>query len=60
MVNRGCKIVAPKASKTVFMRKNGERNENITIVAPCNATGTVILQPVTNYKGVRTNEDLMN
>lgn len=60
VVNRGCKIIEPKASKTVFMRKSGERSENISIVAARKATGTVILPPVTIYKSVRTNEDLMN
>jgi hypothetical protein len=59
LVNRGCKIIAPRARKTDFMRKSSERSENI-IVAARNATGTVTLPPMTIYKDVRTNEDLMN
>jgi hypothetical protein len=58
--NRGCKTIAPKASKTVFMTKSEERSQNTTIVATCSVTGTVILPPVTIYKGSRPNEVLMN
>jgi hypothetical protein len=55
LVNRGCKIIAPKGSKPVFTRKSGEGSENVAIAAPRNDTGTVILPPMTIYK-----EDLRN
>jgi hypothetical protein len=59
LVNTDGKITAPKASKTVFMRKRAERRENTTAAA-CNAPGTVMLPPMTICKGDRTNEDFMN
>lgn len=59
LVNKGGKIVAPKGSKTVVMKKSGERSENITLVVSCNATASVILPPMVIFKGVRMNEDLM-
>lgn len=59
MVNKGGKIVAPKGSKTVVMRKSGERSENVTVVVACNATASIILPPMVIYKGTRLNEDLM-
>jgi hypothetical protein len=55
LVNRGGKIIAPKGSETVFMRKTGERSEN-TIVAACSATGTVTLPLMATCKGVRQDE----
>ncbi|KAK9688434.1 CENP-B N-terminal DNA-binding domain [Popillia japonica] len=63
MVNKGGKIVTPKGTKTVAMRKSGERSENITLVVASNATSTVILSRMVIYKGIRmnrsyTNEDL--
>lgn len=59
MVNKDGKIIAPKGTKTVAMRKSGERSENITLVVAANATSTVILPPMVIYKGTRLNEDLM-
>ncbi|PSN44904.1 hypothetical protein C0J52_06185 [Blattella germanica] len=53
MVNKGGKIVAPKGSKTVAMRKSGERSENITLVVSSNATASIILPPMVIYKGSR-------
>jgi hypothetical protein len=55
LVNRGGTVTVPKCSKTVFMRNSGDRRENITTVAACSATGTVILPPMIIYKGVRLN-----
>jgi hypothetical protein len=42
------------------MRKGGERNENITIVAAFSVTGTMVSSPITICKGIRLNEDLTN
>jgi hypothetical protein len=42
LVNRGCKIIAPRGSETVFRKKSGERSENKIIVG----TGIVILSPM--------------
>jgi hypothetical protein len=54
LVNRGCKIIAPRASEIIFTKKSGKRSENIILVA----TNIVILATMIICTGVRMNEEL--
>jgi len=42
------------------MKKSGDRSENITAVAACSATSTIVLPSMAIFEGVTLNEDLMN
>lgn len=56
-LNNSCgKVVASKGSKDVHTLTSGEKGENVSVIACCNAEG-VFLPPVLIFKGVRENEN---
>jgi hypothetical protein len=42
------------------MKKSGDRSDNITAVAACSATSTIVLPSMPVSEGVTLNEGLMN
>jgi hypothetical protein len=56
--NKPASVMTGKESESVHVLTSGEKGENVTVIACCNAEGQ-FLPPVLTFKGVNKNTSLM-